>query len=164
MKRRYRIVGEILILILFSIGLVACGREGIVRPANLYQDMEGKRIKSAYIVVDDKFINRGIELHIKKALTENGILSSIGPLTNKPDTVDIYVTFIDRWKWDMAMFLFSLDISFYKNSSGSLLAAGKYETPAGMHGFPKAEKITRDVVQSILIKMNHKDLASSPQQ
>jgi hypothetical protein len=160
--RLYRIVGDMLILILFSTVLVACGGGGIVRPAKLYQEMEGKTVKSAYIVTD-KLSSEKIKLTIHKMLTESGILSSYGPLKDKPDTVDVYVSPYDYWSWDVVSYLQSLDIKFYENTSGSLWAAGKYEI-LGFHGYPDPEKITKDVVQSILTKMNFKNLSSSTQQ
>lgn len=162
MKRIYWIVGEVLLFVLLSALLGACSGGGIVKPARLYQDLNGKQIKSAYIVEQEKSY-RDIELHVQKALTENGIMSSTGPLANKPDTVDIFVKVIDQWVWDMAMYLRSLDISFYENSSQSLLTTGKYET-FGMHGYPDPAKVTKDVVQSMLTKMDYKKPATVPQQ
>jgi hypothetical protein len=140
--------------------LAGCG--GVVKPATVYHAFERGQIKSAYVVKHDSSV-RGVEMYIQKVLSKNGIKTSGGSIVKKPTSTDIYVTFLDLWKWDFNLYLWSLDIYFYENSSGTLLASGKFDTYRKIHKFPDPEKVTEDVVQSILTEMNLDNSNAHPQ-
>lgn len=49
---------------------------------------------------------------IKEQLGKWGRTATTGPLDRVPDDADVLVTYVDRWHWDITMYMLSLDISF----------------------------------------------------
>jgi hypothetical protein len=69
--------------------------------------------------------NRGIEKLISKRLVAMGYQSRCGDLQAPPSGVDAFVTYEDRWNWDMTMFMSKLDIQVRDASTQSVLASGQ---------------------------------------
>lgn len=118
-----------------------------IMPPNIYQSTTLSKAKTAYVVKNDES-TRNLELYIQKAIAKHGIGTSYGPLSRKPDTVDIYVTYVDRWEWDFGFFLKSLDVSFYHNKTNELLATGEFRN-SWFHSFPDPDEKAQQVVDSI---------------
>ena len=57
------------------------------------------------------------ELFLKDAFAKKGLRAQAGPQSGKGGA-DLHVTFVDRWHWDMAMYLRTLDVSVIDNRSG----------------------------------------------
>jgi hypothetical protein len=68
--------------------------------------------------------------------------------TRKAQDVDAVVSYIDSWRWDIAMYLRKIDIQMFDARSGDLLVSGEWQD-SPMHGFhdPLA------VVQGLLAEM-----------
>jgi len=83
--------------------------------------------------------NRGIEKLISRRLQFMGHESSCGDLQTLPSGVDAFVTYEDRWNWDVTTFMSKLDIQVRDASTQSVLARGhstrsstKREAPQNM--------------------------------
>jgi hypothetical protein len=118
-----------------------------VNPGKRFGDVPLRDLKSAY-VVRHPHSKRDIDIYIQEALADRGVRATSGPMESKPKDVDFYVEYTDHWKWDIAMYLNSLDIRFARNSDGVLIASGSFESHFP-HGFPDAEKKTREVIEQI---------------
>jgi len=105
-------------------------------------------MKKAY-VVHDPGSTYGCANAAQKALTERGLTVTAGYIQNKPADADFYIEVIDRWQWDVGMFLASLDIRFLDNVTGELIAVGKYHQTTFFHTFPDAKQKTCDVNASV---------------
>jgi hypothetical protein len=118
-----------------------------VEPGKRYGNANLDAMKRAYVVIAPD-MDAKIGANIKEALTQRGVQTGSGPLSQKPKDVEFYVTYIDHWRWDMAMYLLSLEINFMDNATGQKIGHGMYGMN-GMHTFPDPKKTTFDVVDSI---------------
>lgn len=134
-------VTAILVLLL----LVGCGGHTSVMSA---RNDSGNQYSTAYIVRNDQS-TRDIDVMIARALMKRGIETSIGTREQQPNNVDFVVTYSDRWKWDISMYLLSLDIQFTDPSTRKILAMADYKN-SKLHGYPNPEKTVRSLVQKML--------------
>lgn len=105
-------------------------------------------MKSAY-VVHDPGSTYGCANAAEEALKGRGLTVTSGYMQDKPADTDFYVEVIDRWQWDLAMFLASLDIRFVDNATGDLIALGTFRQSTFFHTFPDQKQKTFDVIASI---------------
>ncbi len=111
-----------------------------------------KSARSAY-VVKPADSSRDVEVFLKGALSSRGVSAQTGSLAGKPASADVYVTFVDRWHWDMAMYLRTLDVSVIDNKSGKEVATAMYRNSA-LHGYPDARKTSEELIGLIYEKAN----------
>jgi hypothetical protein len=98
-----------------------------------------------------------VDSYIAEALLIQGV-SANPPLpagTRKSNDVDAIVTYLDVWKWDMAMFLKSISISFYDARTGALLVTGKW-SDSFFHGYHRGESVSKDLIAEMLAKLGSK--------
>jgi hypothetical protein len=88
----------------------------------------------------------------EEALTARGLTVTSGFINDKPADADFYVEVLDRWQWDVAMFLASLNIRFVDNHTGDLIAEGTFHQTTFFHTFPDQRQTTFDVIASIYNK------------
>lgn len=94
-----------------------------------------------------------MDVHLQKALFRRGISVRTGPIgAPVPNGVDFVVKYVDEWKWDITMYLNSLDVQVFDAKSGELLANGTWKNSA-VHGFYNEEKITDQVVGELLSEL-----------
>jgi hypothetical protein len=105
-------------------------------------------MKTAY-VVHDPGSTYGCANAAEEALTARGLKVTSGPIQDKPADTDFYVEVIDRWQWDVAMFLASLEIHLVDNATGNLIAAGTFRQSTFFHTFPDQKEKTFEVIASI---------------
>jgi hypothetical protein len=106
-------------------------------------------MKTAYLVRDPQS-TQGCANATEEALTARGVKVTSGFFQEKPKAVEFYVEVVDRWRWDVAMYLSALEIRFRDNASGELIATGSYRQKGTFfHSFPDSRKITFEVIDSI---------------
>jgi hypothetical protein len=118
-----------------------------IEPGKRYGSVPLESMKTAFVVIRPDYDPK-IGAHIQEALTQHGVTSQAGPLTNKPKDVAFFVEYEDHWRWDLAMYLFSLDVRFFDNTTGQMFASGSFRQGA-FHSFPDAKAKTLEVVESI---------------
>jgi hypothetical protein len=52
------------------------------------------------------------------------------------------------WRWDIVMYLRSMDIRFYKAPSGGLIASGHWKNSV-LHQFPNADGVVQDLIDEM---------------
>ena len=144
MRARYFVIGFLVVV------LMGCST---LKPATVMQHETIVATKTAYIVDTDES-SAEMELAVQKAMMQLGIATSNGPLASKPQDVDIYVKCVDTWMWDFHMYLTTLNVSVYDNATDQLIAAGGFNNRVFLHGYPDADQVAIDVVNSIFKKMN----------
>jgi hypothetical protein len=72
--------------------------------------------------------------------------------TRKSPDVDLVVSYVDHWFWDMAMYLRSLDVNIYNATTGNLLVQGHWQDSA-MHGFRDPAQVLHEVVPDMLSRL-----------
>ena len=124
-----------------------CGCSSVVE-SRYFKNVRVGSLKSAY-VVHDPGSTLGCAKAAEEALAARGVAVSSGPIQAKPKDVDFFVGVVDRWQWDVAMFLASLDIYFKDNATGELIVTGSFRQTTFFHTFPDQRKKTFEVIDSI---------------
>ncbi len=71
----------------------------------------------------------------------------------KDKNVDLVVKYDDHWKWDLTMYLQSIDIELFDGRTGTLIAESSWKNSI-WHRFPNAEEVVDDLVNQTFDKMN----------
>ena len=111
-----------------------------------------KSARSAYVVKPSDS-SRDVEVFLKDAIAKKGVQAQQGAMSSKPASADVYVTFVDRWHWDMAMYLRTLDVAVIDNKSGKEVATAMYRNSA-LHGYPDARKTAEELINLIYAQAN----------
>jgi len=118
-----------------------------VEPAKHYAGTPLDPMKTAFVVIGKDYDPK-IGVNIQEALGQHGVTASAGALADKPKDVAFYVEYEDHWRWDLAMYLFSLDIRFVDNTTGQVMGSGAFRQGA-FHSFPNPREKVFAVVESI---------------
>jgi hypothetical protein len=82
---------------------------------------------------------------IQRNLENHGVSVSLAPAC---DRTDINVTYTDSWRWDIVMYLRSMDIRFYKAPSGGLVASGHWKNSM-LRSFPNADGVVQGLIDEM---------------
>jgi len=88
--------------------------------ATVTPGMNFKNVKSFYVMKQSND-SRGIEKLISDNLVKRGLRSSYG---SQPTQVDAVVTYVDKWMWDMTMYLLELTVTVRNPSTNFPMAEG----------------------------------------
>ncbi len=108
---------------LVLLGLLACAAGCANRAsASLSPGADLSKIKSFYLIPgqDDK----ENYLLIKSNLEKRGYTVTTGPEMIPPYKSDAVVTYVDKWMWDITMYMIELTITFRDPTNNSPLAVG----------------------------------------
>lgn len=103
-----------------SLGLLllifACGCATNKATAIRVSEMDLAKIKTVYVVehADDKYKVSGI---IKDNLTKRGYQVTVGPEIPPPYATDAAVKYVDKWIWDLSVYMIELTITFRNPSN-----------------------------------------------
>jgi hypothetical protein len=81
------------------------------------------KIKTAYVVKHDKDKNNVNQI-IKTKLESKGYTVTTGPELPGPYATDMSVTYIDKWMWDITMYMIELTINFRDPKTNFPIATG----------------------------------------
>jgi hypothetical protein len=90
--------------------------------ASLMPDADLSKVKSVYVVKEPKD-ERGIDEIIKKNLAKRGYQVEGGLEQSPPYKTDAVVTYVDKWMWDITMYMIELTITL-RNSANFPMASG----------------------------------------
>lgn len=104
--------------------LNSCAHESTRQLAPGLSDSGISRMRSFYVRqhADDDY-KLGAE--IATSLQEMGYRATTGSAHSPPGRVDAVFTYTDKWKWDMTMYMISLDIQLREPASDTTLATAK---------------------------------------
>lgn len=80
-------------------------------------------VKTAYVVKQPKD-SRGIDDLIAANLEKRGYVVTKGPELTTPYKADVAVTYVDKWMWDITMYLIELTINLRDPKTGFPMATG----------------------------------------
>ncbi|MBV8633150.1 MAG: hypothetical protein JO002_01555 [Burkholderiaceae bacterium] len=118
--------------------------------ANVTPGANLKSIKTIYVVKQPKDDN-GIELLIKDDLTKRGYTVTTGPELTTAYPADASVTYIDKWMWDITMYLLDLTITV-KDPTGFPMATGQSHHASLTRESPPT--MVHEVVDNIMKQAN----------
>ncbi len=111
-----------------------------IPPATIDKSNALQTAKTAYVVINPLVIGTFQNL-IYANLQRRGIETTVGPMSDKPSDVDIYVTYVAYHSWDMAMYLKSYTITIYDNKNNTVIATDSFST-GFFHDFANSQKVT----------------------
>jgi hypothetical protein len=77
----------------------------------------------------------------------------------KTDKADAVVSYLDVWRWDMAMYLDSISIDLYNASTGELLVTGRWRD-SFFHAFHRGESISKELIDQMMAKLGLKPVSA----
>jgi hypothetical protein len=97
--------------------------------ATVSPDTDLTKVKTYYVVQQPKD-QRGIERLISDNLTARGFSAKSGPETSTvPPAVDAVVTYVDKWMWDITMYMLELTVTVRNPANNFPMAtANSYHT------------------------------------
>lgn len=107
-----RRTAKILIVTLALITVFGCATSNSV---TVNPSASAKAFNSAYLVVQGEQ-SGDMDAYIQRELLAHGLQVKIGPDVRTLPDMDVIVRYTDKWRWDMAMYLLSLDIQIYDSS------------------------------------------------
>lgn len=113
-------VFSILFILAASAFLSACANQATAR-ITPGADISG--IKSFYVVTqpDDK---HGVNKLIQASLAKRGYAATIGPEKPAPYKADALVTYLDKWMWDITLYMIELTVIIRNPDNNFPLATG----------------------------------------
>jgi len=133
-----------LLLLAASLCFSACST---VNPARTQAESNLRTFKTAYVVTHGGS-SFDMDQHLQNALLDRGLKVSAGPEKAKPTDVEMYAIYTDTWRWDLTMYLKSLQIQFYETKNGTLVASGSFSNGI-LHSWPDAGKKVSEVVATM---------------
>lgn len=132
-----------LALILTAVFVAGCAGTQTV---NVSPNARNYRFKSVHVVTHGG--NSGdMDMHLQKALLAKNLNVTADQYTVKTPAPDIMVKYVDSWKWDLSMYLASLDITIL-DKSGNILATGNYQNTF-WHEWPDAGEKVNSILNEI---------------
>ena len=107
---------------------------------------------SVYIV-DHGGSGADMDANMQREFLKHGFAVKAGTEDGDHAGADLIVRYADDWKWDIKMYLWSLDVMVYDSKSGTLIATGRWKNST-LHGFYDSEKVVTQVVDDTLAKAN----------
>jgi hypothetical protein len=95
--------------------------------ANVMPDADLSKVKTVY-VVKAPADERGIDELIKKNLTKRGYQVEGGPEQKASYKTDAIVTYIDKWMWDMTMYMIELTVTVRDQANFPLATGNSLHT------------------------------------
>ena len=110
-----------LIIIGVSISLAGCA---VNRATGTFDP--GKDIVEADVFYVERFSPDNRDLHklIADNLSTRGYTVTFGEEGGAPDNATVVVTYVDKWMWDITMYLIELTITFREPETGAALGSG----------------------------------------
>jgi len=90
--------------------------------ATLMADSDLTKVKTVYVVQAPED-GRGINEELAKAFGKRGYVATTGPELKPPYPQDAVVTYIDKWMWDITMYMIELTVTV-RDSKNFPMATG----------------------------------------
>src|SRR5471032_238455 len=78
--------------------------------ATLMADADLSKVKTIYIVHSDAS-KHDVDKDLKTAFEKRGYVVTTGPALTPPYPQDAVVTYIDKWMWDLTMYMIELSLT-----------------------------------------------------
>jgi hypothetical protein len=102
------------------------------------------------VFLGDKSVD--VDNSLQKAFLGEGFQVSGGKEDAMTDDSDLLVRYTDNWRWDLVMYLLSLELQLYDAKSKNLLSITTWKNSA-LHGFPNLDEVTKQLVKETVQKL-----------
>jgi hypothetical protein len=111
------------LLLILGLALAALGCSNTAT-ATLSPGVDLSAVKSYYVVHQPKD-NRNLHFLIRDRIVKEGLTATAGPESEKStQKVNSIVTYVDRWMWDITLYLLELTVTFRDAANDFPLAVG----------------------------------------
>jgi hypothetical protein len=114
--------------------------------ATLMPDADLSKVKSVYVVqaAED---GRKINEELKKAFEKRGFATSTGPELKPPYAQDAIVTYIDKWMWDITMYMIELTVTVRDRNNFPLATGNSLHTSLTRKSPPEmADEVVGNII------------------
>lgn len=121
-----RTIAKILGLAFLAVSLAACA----TLKATKAPSADLSKIKTVYVQKlegDNRF---NVYQVITARLIATGFKATTGASADPPEPVDAIVTYVDRWTWDITMYMVRLSIQVCDGRTRAILASGESYRPS----------------------------------
>ena len=115
--------------------------------ATLMADADLGKVKTVYIVHAESDTH-GVDKNLQAAFKKKGIEATVGPAHAPPYEGDASVTYVDKWFWDITMYMIELTVTVRSPANDFPLATGNSMHTSLTRKSP--EEMTDEVVSNIL--------------
>ncbi len=119
-----------------------------VKPIARDQSVPLETFKRAYVVTPPGS-DLAISGYLQAALSERGVATGAGALTNMPSDAQFYVTYQAEKGWDWTVYLMSLNVKLVLPSTGKVFAEGEFQRGVAIHSYPDPREKAFEVIDSI---------------
>ena len=91
--------------------------------------------------------DHGLDEIIVRELQAMGYNASSGPLTMKPDDVDVFIFYQDRWAWDFKSYMTEFNLTVRDSRKDQILATG-----SSLHR-SMFKKTPADMIHEVLVQV-----------
>jgi len=77
-----------------------------------------------FFVVQPSTDNRGVGKLVTDNLVKRGFSATAGPGVPQPSKVDAVITYVDRWMWDITMYMVELTVTMRNPQNNFPIASG----------------------------------------
>jgi hypothetical protein len=144
MKKIYTITFAFVIMTLFSGCAITNSTAKLVPNSSI----ESKKL---FYVIQLKTDKRNLSEIIAETLKQKGFNAISGTYENRPQNVDVLVTYEDRWMWDISNYMIQLDMQFRDARDMYPFVAG--ETIRTSLARKTSEGMILETVETMLKKM-----------
>lgn len=95
-----------------------------------------------------------MDQYFQQALLEQGlsVASLAAPGTHTARDADAVLSYSDKWRRGITMYLKDVEVSVFEARSGKLLASGHWGNSA-LHGYPDAQEVVHNLVRDIFLRL-----------
>ena len=114
--------GELLVVMAMALTALGCSNSAT---ATLSPGVDLSAVKSYYVVHQPKDTHN-LHFLIRDRIIKEGLTATAGPESEKSaHRVNSIVTYVDRWMWDLTLYLLELTVTFRDATNDFPLAVGK---------------------------------------
>lgn len=110
----------VLLVSLFAVG--GCATQDLSADVDPSADLGDKKTFYVQRFGPD---TRGVEQMIAAELGSRGKVATYGEAADAPEDVDAIVTYVDKWMWDITMYMLQLRVEIRDPETGYILASGQ---------------------------------------
>lgn len=104
---------------------------------------------AAVHVVKHENSSRDIDTYLRNAFAKRGYAATSGTKAEMPASAGFYVTYVDRWYWDLAMYLVSLEVTLHDAQNGQVVNSSRYKNGI-LHTYPSPAGKSDELVARLL--------------
>ncbi|MES2535847.1 MAG: hypothetical protein V4632_08230 [Pseudomonadota bacterium] len=95
-----------------------------------------------------------MDINVTQYLQASGISvkAPVAAGTRQASDVDMLVAYSDVWRWDLVMYLKTVNVNIFEAKSGNLVVTGRWDN-SPLHGFQDPNQIIKELMSEMMAKV-----------